>query len=549
MADSRTGARAWTLALVVGLVGWTAVAAGLDNGHFGIFLDDGLYLCSARSLRDGRGFGLPSRPGEPPPKYPIGLPAAVALALRLDPAPGPPSLAREVAIARGLVMAGGWAFFLAAFAWLRRSGAGPGVACGIVLATAWHFAVLIGGADTLFADLPFAGVTFVLLARWVGRGRATEAGGMRRAFVDGAIAGLAVLLRTNGVTLAFAALVAAALAPRRKSGVLACAAGLALAVIPATVYAGRHARVVPSNSYRLELQAGWTSPSAGLAILARNASSIGLDFPARVLCSPATYLGPVVRATAAHPRAALAARAALGLIVAAGLVGLARSSRRVDVPAWAHAAGTLAIFAAWPWTGIMDRFLLGLMPMVGLAFARGLATAGRLVGLGAKRRRRLVAVGLALVVAGNVAVVLRAATLFHAHRGQWPGAPDRASLERALGLIRDRTEPDAVVAAAWPEMVHLHTGRMVVPLVEDEAVLLDRYGDAGRLGLWRGLVPGRPFYVLHRGELEDPRGGDRLQLDAFAADSGASIREVARTPDGRYRISAVEGGASPPRPR
>jgi hypothetical protein len=99
------------LVLLVGLIGWTALACSLDNGHLGVFHDDGLYLTSARSLRDGLGFGLPSRPGEPPPKYPIGLPATIALALKLD--PGPSTLDREIAIGRGVVIVGGWVFFLA----------------------------------------------------------------------------------------------------------------------------------------------------------------------------------------------------------------------------------------------------------------------------------------------------------------------------------------------------------------------------------------------------------------------------------------------------
>jgi len=547
MPDSPRRKRAWTSALVAGLVGWTVLAAGMDNGHFGIFQDDGLYLCSARSLRDGKGFGLPSRPGEPPPKYPIGLPAAVALALRLD--PGPPTLAREVAIARGLVMVGGWAFFLGAYTWLGRLRVPPWAASAIVLGTAWHYVVMIGGANTLFADLPFAGVSFLLITRWAGRARdigrdETARRAPRRAFVDGAIAGAAFLLRSNGITLAAAALVAAALGPRRRSSLLACATALGLVIVPATSYAGRHPRVVPSNSYLLELRAAWTSGPAGMAILARNAASMAFDYPARVLFSPATNLGPVLRAIAAFPTAALACRVALGLIVAAGLVGLARSSRRGDVPTWVHAGGTMAIFAAWPWSGIMERFLLCLMPMVGLAFARGLGSLGRLARLGPIGRRRLVAAGLAFVVAGNAAVVLRAASIFHRTGGQWPGAPDRASLGLALGLVRDRTEPDAVIAAAWPEMVHLHTGRTVVPLVEDDAVMTGRHGDVARLELWRSLVPGRPFYVLHRSDSEDDRGADATQLRALAAASGASIRTVARTPDGRYRVSrVVEGDA------
>jgi hypothetical protein len=531
--------RVWWLVLIAGLVGWTVIACGLDNGHLGVFQDDGLYLTSARSLRDGRGFGLPSRPGEPPPKYPIGLPAAIALALKLD--PGSPSLDREVAIARGLVIAGGWAFFLAAHAWLRRLGVGPGVACGIVLATAYHHIVLVGGAITIFADLPFAGLAFVLLLRWAGRKASPESGAVRRAFEDGLIAGFGVLLRSNGITLALASLVAAMVGPRKRSSVLACLAGLAIAVIPATHYAGLHPRVVPSNSYLLEMKSGWSSPEAGLRVVTTNLTSMALDFPARVLASPANYSDPIVKGFASHPAAWLTFRGVFAVIVGAGVIRLMRSTRRLDLPVWAHAMGSMAIFMAWPWTNIMDRFLLSLIPIVILAFVRGLEAIGEGVGLGSNACQRIVTIGLTLVVLGNASVVIRAATLFHAHGRQWPGASNRESLDEALQSIRDRTEPDAVIAAFWPEMVHLHTGRTVVPLVEDEAILVGRLGDVARLKLWRDQVPGRPFYVLVRAEDE---GGashefDLPQIDALIAEPDLSVQEVDRTRDGRYRLSRV----------
>src|SRR6185312_17072895 len=98
-----------------------------------------------------------------------------------------------------------------------------------------------------------------------------------------------------------------------------------------------------------------------------------------------------------------------------------------------------------------------LLPHVLLAFVRGLERLARVVGLDQKARRILVATGLILVVAGNASVVIRAASLFHSQGGQWPGASHRTSLEEALRMIRERTEPGAVIAAFWPEMVHLHT--------------------------------------------------------------------------------------------
>src|SRR4029079_6279313 len=63
--------------LALGLLTWAAVALSIDNGHVGVFHDDGVSLVSAQAIRDGRGYQLPSRPGNPPPKYPPGLPLAI----------------------------------------------------------------------------------------------------------------------------------------------------------------------------------------------------------------------------------------------------------------------------------------------------------------------------------------------------------------------------------------------------------------------------------------------------------------------------------------
>jgi hypothetical protein len=275
--------------------------------------------------------------------------------------------------------------------------------------------------------------------------------------------------------------------------------------------------------------------------VATNAASMAFDFPARVLASPADYSHPVVKWFADDPAGSRAFRAFFAAIVAVGVVALARTTRRIDLPAWAHAAGSMAIFLVWPWNSIMDRFLLSMIPMVVLAYVRGLEKIAGFVGLGPAARGKVVAAGLALVVLGNAGVVIRAATIFHSQGRQWPGASHRVSLDEALRLIRDRTEPDAVVAAFWPEMVHLYTGRTAVPLVEDEAVLVGKLGDISRLRLWRDQVVGRPFYLLVRGEDEGGPSGeaDRPQLEALAAEPGIEIREVARTADGRYRLNSV----------
>ena len=525
----------WFLVLVAGLIAWSALALSIDNGIFGVFQDDGLYLSSARSLRDGQGFGLPGRPGEPPPKYPIGLPATLALAFRLDPRPA--SLTHEITLARTVVVVGGWGFFLGAHCWLRRLGVPPALAAWIVLATAFHHVVMIGGAATLFADLPFAAVTYWLLARCVQQPRVERT---TRGWWDGALAGYGFLLRTNGITLIAASLVASALPATGRLRVtwrplLGCVVGVALLVVPLTWYL-------------LELKAGWTSPGAGLQVVGRNLGSVVGVFPTRVLASPTTYVDPIKKTLERVPPVAWLVRGTFSLVVAVGLVRLIRTSARRDLPAWTHAAGSVAIFAVWPWNGILDRFLISLFPMFLLAFPTGTDALLPLVpGVGPRQARtRLVGLTLAIVVACNAAVVVRSVHFFHTHDGQWPGAPDRVDQARILQSIRDLTATDAVIASAWPEMVFLHTGRTSVPIYEDEAILTQRFGDVSRLNLWREVARDRPFYLLHRTVEQDAEHADDFQIAALTAPgTGLTLQPVAQVPSGHYRISRVVEAAQP----
>src|SRR4051794_13878177 len=74
-----------SVVLVGGAVTWAICVGNTHRGHVGTMPDDGQYLVSARALLEGRGLCLPSRPGNPPPKYPIGLPGLIALALGVVP--------------------------------------------------------------------------------------------------------------------------------------------------------------------------------------------------------------------------------------------------------------------------------------------------------------------------------------------------------------------------------------------------------------------------------------------------------------------------------
>ncbi len=551
------------IVLALGLGIWTIIAAGLDNGHVGIVLDDGIYLSAARALRDGKGYELPGRPGTPKPKYPIGFSGAIALALQV--APGPATLTRDIVVARGVVLASGWLFALAVYAWLRRLGLGPWTTLLIVFSTLFHHVALIGCASTIFSDLPFCALSYVLLARWALR--TPSARPSVRSFVDGVLAGIAMLVRGNGITLVLAALVAAASGSQRRRQLLTCALGAALVVVPSRLATRGHERRVPSGDYALEFRAGWTSAASGMEIVGTNIKAMALTFPTDVLLPNMTYTASLVQFATRHPAAVVVLQVAVALCVLFGLIRLVRRSRRRDGPAWVYVAGTLAIFAVWPWTRIIDRFLLSLFPMVLLAFMLGVEgilrwmsqkeavwrglpsrdsrrsdhhlSAARPRFLTRRRCQRWGFMALMLVCLGIASVAIRSTVLFHTSGHQWPGGSHRDSLDLALTYLRTQTASEAVVAANEPETVFLYTSRQAVPLLEDDDVVAGRLGRRDRLLLWMAEVPGRPFYLLVRGRPQDPQGVDLGQAAALASDPSFDRREVYHTPDHRYCVDRI----------
>lgn len=523
--------------LAAGLLTWVACAASLDIGHVGVVHDDGIYLVSAQALCDGLAYELPNRPGSPRPKYPIGLPLLIAAALKV--APGAPSLARDIAVARTLVIGSGLIFFLATYIWLRRLRVGPIPAALIVLATAFSHVAVVDCATTIFADLPFCAVVYVLLARWAGRGTGDiPAGVIARCFGDGMLVGIGLLLRSNGLTLALGAFIMAWFEPRRRSALGACLLGISSVVILLSLGPARPPHPVPSGDYGLEMRAGWSSPTAGMRIVANNLGSIIRDLPIHVAFPNASYTTAVLRFFAALPLVAWAIRLIIAVAVLLGVVRLGRDSRPIDIPAWSHAIATLGIFAVWPWNSVMDRFLLSLFPMILLSFGVGAAEAVRRTGAGRRILRRAVIVSLALVLASNVSVAARSMTRFHSNGRQWDGASNRVDLACALAYITT-LESNAAIAATWPETVTLYTGRQAFPLIEDDQLMLRTSGDSGRLKLWIELAAGHPCYLLIRNQAEDPSSNDIRQAAHLSSDLRYDLREIFRSPGGHYRVMVV----------
>jgi hypothetical protein len=538
--------------LVLALLAWVFLVLGIDNGHVGVYHDDGIYLTAARALRDGQGYCLISRPGAPPPKYPMGLPLTIAAMLAL--VPGEPSLATEILVARLVATVSGLIFFVACYTWLRKLGSSRLTAGAIVLATAFHPAVLIGCGGAIFADLPFCALVYCVFLMLPDQSEEEARMRRLRSFTAGFLAGAAQIVRTNGVTLILGVMLHLAAGSRKPRGLsvalaaLGCAAPLAVSWYVPMGESGR----VPADNYQRELAAAWSTPHAGRDIIARNLQATTLELPFRVLASVATYIDPVVRGLKRHPAISWSLRGLCCGIVLMGLIGLYRGRCRDRMRVcWIHAMGSVAIFLVWPWTMILDRFFLSLYPLVWLAAWRG---AERVEGIlrfpqetSRPGRRPCSQFALILGVLATMAVTGRGLWVFHSAGGQWPGASDRRALADCLEELRWRLEPTAVVAARWPETVFLYTGRQAVPLTEDDQILLGCYDRSDRLLRWMEASASRPFYLLVRDGVEDPERSDRRQAEALGESPGIELQVSAALGGGRYRLLRVLA-AEPRRP-
>ncbi len=420
--------RAGRAAAATSLVAALAVAGRLWSLHVaatgdvaGLFHDGGVYLVTARALADGAGYRAIGTPGAPaavryPPAYPIALAAVSRLAPRF-----PDNLPLLKAI--GFTAAAGLVVALPGV--LVAAGLPPpvAIASAVVVAVA---PLTMRYATAIASELPFAALA--LIALWlVGRPRC--------AALAGAVAGLAFLTRTVGVTVIAAGLLA--LRRDRRS-----ALAFATAAVPSAL--GWLAWLL------VHRDAGGTPGYA--AALAHD----GIPGPGELLAHLAALPAAVGLVTIPGAAEVLPANAPSGLalaVCAVGIVALLAALRGRYGP---YVGLTVAVAIAVPW--FQPRFLIPLAP---LFVASLLTTAWRHAGRAATAA--LVAVLLCLAAAGNVIALerARATNLPALDSGSWPDGR-RSALLSALDWLRTHTGPDDVLASFDDPLVYLYTGRRAV---------------------------------------------------------------------------------------
>ena len=159
---------------------------------FGLTGDDAIYLSSAKSLADGKGYVLPSVPGSPAAtKYPVLYPWILSFVWRLN-----PSFPANLPLAISITVAFGAGFLIAAYGLFSTlGGISKNEALILTAYCAWHPLVMLYSASVL-SDMPFA--CLALMSMMMADRAMRSSSGLGANAACGALAGLSTLTRIVG---------------------------------------------------------------------------------------------------------------------------------------------------------------------------------------------------------------------------------------------------------------------------------------------------------------------------------------------------------------
>ncbi len=451
-----------TAALCVAL----ALLAGSVSRHLlpGAFNDDAAYMALGRALSIGAGYRSIYLAGAPlQVKYPPGLPAVLALLWTVA---RDPAIVRVLAVAMNVAACG---IAAAIVWWIGREQLGvPAVLVAV-------FAILPFALDpavqyfTLVLSEPLFLLTTAAALLLYERVRALDqqAAPPRQraayALALGLVLAASALVRTQGVALVVAVLAALVVdGMRRRSVVIVAAAALApLAAWSAWLWAASRGAALASQA----------SEQSYVQFLMNG--GIGAALPREVqvvrgnLVDYASLLGAYL---AAWPAVRVGAGVVLGLL---GGVGTALLTRRARALAFTVIANVVVLLA---WPVYQDRFLLPVLPLLGLAVAYGAHALARRTGLDGWRRSGRVALAAAAGVCG-VLVLLRQARIrsdagLARREGRQPMVvspsfwlPMNAAFVSSVARwATAATQPHDRIAVVAPAGVWLYSGRQTVPM-------------------------------------------------------------------------------------
>lgn len=486
----------------------------------GVFWDDGVYLICAKSLATGMGYRFLQLPGAPPAvHFPPGWPALLAVIWKFGPAF--PDNVVLLKLVNPLLLALGAA--LACVYGVRRLGVPPWVAAlaAVVFAAALPEMVIAG---VLFSEPLFF---VVLLAALVLADRAVDHGGWRRAVAAGLAVGAVALVRTAGIALVPALVVALLIARRRREAALS-AAGAAVLLAPWQLWIAIHARDLAApyrgnyGPYLDWVLAMYRDRGAAFALVLARTNVLAL------MRSLGVTLFPF------GPRGIRPLLVTLVLVVSA--VAVIRARRRAAT-ALLFTFFYCAMVFAWPYAP--DRFMWAIWPLLGMVLASGTVECWRI----AAEQRAARSVRVTGVFACAIAVLAIAGHAAYSVRGasrHWWDTAARSNADALLPVadwINANTKPDDVIAVDGEPFIYLHTGRTVVPIhiLSPEEYFAGTPVERAVADLRSLIVAARPRYAIFSGAagendvagLLDGRGGTpRLERVATIAGGGSAYRVV-----------------------
>jgi hypothetical protein len=466
------------LALATLIVWWPRWHGPIDLRY-----DGAVYYELGTSLAQGRGYRLLNEPGEARAlQYPPLLPAWIALHQRVlgssDVRVVGPALRHSMAFVA-------LAYALATYALARRHVPGAWACAASLLVSLSFYTVFL--SDLCFTEVPFALVTVGFFLAQGARARGP------RAILSPLLAAGAFFLRTAGVALLGSWALESVL--RRQWRVAALRALVALACViswqtyvasvrasPEYEHAAYPYQRAPYQYYNVSYaenlslrdpfrpEAGQLERAALLQRLGTNLAPLGLALGETVSAPGGYWRWPWERwfkplGLAVHSLAGILPTLALALLVAFGLVRLARGGERGLV---LYVLASLALILPLPWPVQIPRYVAPLAPFLALALMVGLRT--------------LLARRAALVVGGVLGVqAFTARQLFaHSHLSYsippasadaeptparaflFEDARDWRAFYASLDWLARNTPADARVASSCPHLVHLVTGRTAV---------------------------------------------------------------------------------------
>ncbi|MBA4072180.1 MAG: hypothetical protein C0497_10145 [Gemmatimonas sp.] len=434
--DRRTALATAAIAVLLGFF-------AMNDVPIGIFQDDGHYAILARAIASGDGYRYTNLPGSPAAThFPPGYPLLLALLWRVVPQfPANVALLKLINVALLPLAA------LAVRELARRAGGLSVVVSSVVAVISVATVPVLFLNGLLFSETAFiialCGV-LIMADRFVARSDATT---WRAAALLGLTIGALALLRTVGVTL-LPAVLAILLWRRRWRDAAVVLAGALVFLLPWQLWTSAHGREVPFaiaggyGAYGPWIADAWRAGGASFAldVAAENVKGMRLLL----------MLFGLFQAPAVVQGAAVAT-----LLVLAG-AGAWRC--------WPRASVTVLVFIPYGlllllWPFPPDRFLWPLWPTVLIFLVVGVAHLGAPTSQPAVR------------TTARLAAVLLAAGFVTWHAGSWRNRSwesieqSNARIGIAAASVAAALPLDGLVASDRDAMVHLYTGRLVVPLL------------------------------------------------------------------------------------